>query len=338
MGNYFNTNESKTHLAAKEKLFDLIVSKRIKIIDQYNHEYKIFTGEYEDEFLHVESFIMDYDNKAIFSNSDSPCKKYFEDKPKKKPSCSMEGYYGAFKELPCSGCINSNFRRETNHSSNLASYRPDVSFGYSGEHKVWLEIKVSNGSSEKKIEFCRDKGIVLLEIEASAVNNFKDYVGTLQFTKLEEYVYEVNIFDCTKEIVEHVKNQLDVSDYVPYNDMLDKFEDVANTLNVSARDLIRLQNIISENFTIVTTDNKIAKEYFNLKKKLKIITSKTHGEILSQKLNENKTIPTKAKNQKRLCHKCRKKEDAEKMMRIEIDTKGKELFRYYHKECYLGTV
>lgn len=39
---YFDMNESNSHLEAKEKLFDLITLKRIKIIDQYDNEYKVF--------------------------------------------------------------------------------------------------------------------------------------------------------------------------------------------------------------------------------------------------------------------------------------------------------
>lgn len=338
MGNYFNTNESKTHLAAKEKLFDLIVSKRIKIVDQYNNEYKIFTGEHEDEFLHVESFIMDYVNKAIFSNSDSPCKKYFDDKPNKKPSCSMEGYYGAFKELPCSGCINSNFRRETNHSSNLASYRPDVSFGYEGIHKVWFEIKNSSPCSKNKIEFCKNNGIVLLEISDSVVNGFKDYNGTLRFHKLEEYVHVPTIYDGLKDINNFIRQYLADSKYVTHQEVSNKFFELSglNSRNFTTRDLIKLQDKIKEEFVTITIDNKVLKDHFGFKKKTSVIITEEENEIVKSKLISESNKKNKVKSDKpvkRICFKCKVKGNKEEMIMVEGKSAGKDIIRYFHKDC-----
>lgn len=341
MGKYFNEgNESKSHLKAKEKLYDLIVSKRVEITDQYGNQYEIFNGKRNDEFLHIESFVMDYSPNVIFSNKETPCKKYFEG-TKKRPSCDMKGYFGAFKELPCSTCIGCNFKRETNTSSHLASFRPDVAFGYNGLHKVWFEIKNSSPCSEKKIEFCKANGIVLLEINDSDINNFKEFTGTLKFNKLEEYVHQTNIYDDLKTIVNYVGEQLKEKQYVDVGEVLNEFIKLPNVDKANTRQLMLFYKKIKEKFVMLNLDNKIAKDHFGVKKKMSIFTTNTENELLRQKLISNQDGNKKDKVKKTangkvrkvICHKCREKEIVDEMVRVEAESGKKQVVRYYHKNC-----
>jgi len=339
MGNYFNTNESKSHIEAKEKLFDLIVSKRIKVIDQHDNEYEVFTGIHEGEFLHIESFVMDYNSNVIFSNTESPCKKYFDGNKKKKPKCDFNGYYGAFKELPCSTCIHVNFRRETNHSSHLASFRPDVSFGYEGLHKIWFEIKSSNPCSKNKIEFCKNNGIVLLEISDSDVKSFEDYNGTLKFNKLEEYIHVPTIYDGLKEINKYIKQRLTESKYLLHEEVIDKFFEFAgaDSKNIAARDLIKLQDKVKEEFITIAIDNKILRDHFEIKKKVNVIITKEENELVKGKLISESNKKSKVKSDKpvkRICFKCKVKGNKEDMIMVDGKSAGKDVIKFYHKDCF----
>lgn len=339
MGKYFNEgNESKSHLKAKEKLFDLITSKRIEIVDQHGNQYEVFTGKYKDEFLHIESFVMDYSPKVIFSNKEAPCKKYFEG-TKKKPNCNMSGYFGAFKELPCSRCISCNFKRETNTSSHLASFRPDVAFGFDGLHKVWFEIKNSSPCSEKKIEFCKSNGIVLLEISDSDINNFKEYTGTLIFNKLKDYVYQTNIYDDLKTIMSLIGKELKDKQYVTVDEIYKEYIKLPNVDSENTRQLILFYQRIKEKFIMLKLDNKISREHFGLEKKTSIITTLSENELLKQKLINNQDEEKKVKKnangkvRKVICFKCREKETTDEMIRVEAESAGKQVIKYFHKDC-----
>jgi len=338
---YFDTNESKSHLEAKEKLFDLITSKRVKIADQDGNVYDVFSGKHDDEFLHMESFIMNYSSDAIFSNKESPCKKFMENK---NPGCNMEGYFGAFKELPCEKCIVKNFRKYIEGSSKYASYRPDVSFGYEGKHKIWLEIKNESPCSKNKIEFCKSNGIVLLEIDSTDINGFKSHNGKLLFNRLEEYVHTPSIYEDTENILKFIREKLNEEKFIPYEQVVEKFADApSNSEFVTARNIIKFKERLEKEFNIILIEGSDLKRYFNVKRKQKALISK----IEYDKLIENKYINeiTQSKDGIKIieksdsiksvrCYKCKQKDEARNFIKTEVTKKdNKKLYRYYHEDC-----
>lgn len=261
---YFNYKESFTHLSAKEKLFELIKSRRVTIKDQFNEEYDIFKGKFNHEFLHLESFVMDYSNRVLFSNYDSPCKelKNFT------PLCKQEGYMGAFEELPCAKCILSNFG-DIKKSSRYASFRPDISFGYDGLHKVWLEIKHTHESTYNKLRFCYENDIILLEIDTNVIEEFNDYNGELVFERL---IYEPVEIDLSK-YEKFIESNLNEKGYILSVDLKRKINKnlFEYTFNKLARYDIYNQLINKYNLIEVFDDNRGVMEYFGFKGKKKIL-------------------------------------------------------------------
>lgn len=338
---YFDSNESLSHKKAKEKLFDLIVQKRIEIVDQYDNVYEIFNGRYKDEFLHIESFIMDYSNEAIFSNEKSPCIKHLEDY-KKKGLCDAKGYYGGFKELPCERCVIKNFRKHLGSSSKFASYRPDVSFGYNGNHKIWLEIKSGNPCSKNKIDFCKENGIILLEIKDFDVLNFNDYHGQLVFNKLEEYVHIPNVYEDIDNIIHFAHDELNVQKYLMYTEVIGKINEASSSKSsLAPRNILLLTERIESELAIVNADRKELMDYFGLIKKCKIIISKLDyeaikesGYITEEKVDGIQILNASISTKMVRCHNCKGKEQAKNLIKVEEKLRnGKPSLRFYHNEC-----
>lgn len=219
---YFDTNESRSHFEAKEKLFDLILSRRVRILDQHGKEYEIFKGKFDNEFLHIESFVMDYSSEALFSSLNPPCDKYMSGN-NKSPHCSMKGYFGAFKELPCEKCVKRNYGKYMTGGNKFASYRADLAYGYEGKHKIWLEIENTSPCSKNKIDFCKNNDITLLEISSYDVNNFNKHVGDLIFNKLEEYEYKYSFYDELKKLPEYIEKIIKNNGFSYYTDVFGYF-------------------------------------------------------------------------------------------------------------------
>lgn len=202
-----DSNEGRNHKEAKDKLFDLIIERKISIIDDYNNTYEIYTGK-ENEFLHIESFIINYTNEAMFSNEDLPCIKYLNfNKEKHNLLCDLKGSCGAFYELPCKRCVSLNLEF---YKYSVIGYRPDIAYGFNGKHKIWLEIKDKNECSFKKMKFCIDNDIVLLEIEAKDILNYHPkYTKNIVFKNMNHYYYEKedkSLCDLFNEINTNVNN------------------------------------------------------------------------------------------------------------------------------------
>lgn len=345
MGNYFETNESNSHLKAKEKLFDLIVSKRIEIVDQHGNSYEIFKGKDETEFLHIESFVMDYSNQALFSNEKPPCQQHLNDH-NKKGLCEAKGYYGAYKELPCERCVSINFRRHIKNSSIYASYRPDVAFGYQGIHKIWLEIKNENPCSINKIEFCKKNDIVLLEISDTDVLKFKDYNGRLIFNKLEEYIETPNLYKDIDIVLKHIDKKLKVDLFVDYKEVNNMFIGMPSMDGFfSARNYIKFRNRLEDKFSIISIEGKELKSHFGVRRKTDgIITKAKYNELLKMNCLSDKATNTEPEiellentDSTRMvrCASCKEKEHANKLMRVKSrEKRGKYLVKYYHEKCF----
>lgn len=262
---YLKENESSIHLQAKEKLFDLILSRRVKIYDQYGKEYKIFTGQFENEFLHIESFIMNYENKAIFSSNNPPCNIHLDKNNDKL--CDQAGYYGAFKNLPCRSCIENNLPWAFEKPSEYASFRPDISFGYNGQHKIWLEVKYTSNSKINKIRFCHKNNIILLEIDAEHILNFNSYTGALIFNKLE-YVNEE--FDLT-DIEDFVHKSLNENKYVYSQDVKSK---IYNKGIIGIDYWECFTKILNKfNLTEIEHYSKPVQQYYGLNSSIKILVN-----------------------------------------------------------------
>lgn len=167
---FFNNKESKAHKEAKEKLFDLIIQDKVKILDNYNREYYIYVG-FEEEFLHMESFLINYHNEAIYSNYDLPCVKHLNfNKEEYVLLCDLKGHWGVFETLPCKKCIEINYIGD----KNIIGYTPDIAYGYDGKHQIWLEINHKHKCTKQKIDYCRDNNIILLEINSKDVLDFNE--------------------------------------------------------------------------------------------------------------------------------------------------------------------
>ncbi|MGD6876806.1 hypothetical protein [Bacillus infantis] len=334
---YFDTNESSTHKKAKEKLFDLIVSKRIEIVDQDGNVYEIFKGKDETEFLHIESFVMDYYNQALFSNDKSPCQQHLSDL-KKEGMCDAKGYYGAFKELPCEKCVSFNFRKYVKYSSKYASYRPDIAFGYKGEHKVWLEIKNESPCSENKIEFCKKYGITLLEINAADVIGFKDYNGKLMFNKLEEYIHVKTIYEEVEELAMLISNDLNTNEFVPFSTVTNFISDRGY-----AEQLIKFKRIfdkeVENKFYKVNVEGKDIKKYFGLKKKGTVLVKKEQYDKINElgllKSNKPAIAEPSTSDRQVICKKCKGKSKAKDLVRVEGKIRNsRQTYEFYHEKCF----
>ena len=172
---FFENTESKIHNKAKMRLFDLLLEGKVEIKDNYNNTYNIFQGEYDTEFLHIESFLIKpnkydpYINSAMLSNHELPCMKYLNlNKEEHRLLCNQQGYYGAIENLPCRKCIEINLGNKQEYKY-FVGYTPDISFGYNGEHKIWLEINYTHLCSDHKINYCINNNITLLEINADDI-------------------------------------------------------------------------------------------------------------------------------------------------------------------------
>ena len=190
---FLENTEGKIHRKAKMKLFDSILQGNIKIIDTYDNTYNIFQGEYDTEFLHIESFLIKpnkngiYVNSAMLSNNELPCIKYLNfNKDEHRLLCNQQGYYGAIENLPCRKCIEINLGDKQEYKY-YVGYTPDIAFGYNGEHKIWLEINYTHPCSDHKINYCINNNIILLEINADDV--LKCNTGELYFNN-----YNLNYF------------------------------------------------------------------------------------------------------------------------------------------------
>lgn len=198
-------NESKLHLLAKKRLFELIKNKSFVVTDDRGNHYEIMNGTHADEFLHIESPILLGSNNAVYSSEVSPCKHYFDRYKDITPDCDLRGYYGAIGTLPCNNCLIGNFGRDIMTSGNrVLSFRPDIAYGYNGIHKVWIEIRNTSPSSYRKKQFCHEHGIILLEIKAESVMGYKES-ETLLFKRLE---YGDKDKSC-KELLDEIKRKLD---------------------------------------------------------------------------------------------------------------------------------
>lgn len=214
---YFNENESYDHMIAKDKLFRLITNKRVKIFDEEGKRYDVFTGERDDEFLHQESFVVDYGDDVLFSSPNSPCKTL----PNFKPMCDQKGYYGAYENLPCKKCMLANVG-DLHKSSRFGSYRPDISFGYGGKHVIWLEVSHTNPCSFNKINFCMNHNITLLEIDSSVIDDFKDFSGELVFKKLEYEPVKLDEDELGADLDEFIKLKIHEKGYMGATDLKQK--------------------------------------------------------------------------------------------------------------------
>lgn len=340
---YFDTNESSSHRKAKEKLFDLIIQKRIEVYDQCGNRYEIFNGKYEDEFLHIESFVMDYSNEALFSNHNSPCIKHLESF-KKSGYCDKKGYFGAFKELPCERCVTANFRKYVEGSSKFASYRPDVAFGFNGLHKVWLEIKNENPCSENKIKFCKDNDIVLLEISDWDVIKFKDFNGKLVFNKLEEYIEIPNSYKDIVRIIEYIKDELNKYRFIDFKVVLEMLSKSPSTNGIlQPRNMMLLLKRIDAEFRTVFMTSKSIMNYFNSDVKCKAIISikdyeqlKKDNIIQEEAIREIKVVEPSTSDRLAKCFKCKGKEHIRNLLKVEVPMKRGDRVstRYYHNDCF----
>lgn len=270
---YFDGNESDEHIEAKKKLFSLILAKRVKLVDSNGKSYDIFTGIYEDEFLHMESFMMDYSAKVLFSSRDSPCKKYMSEHGK-SPLCNMKGYYGAFEELPCEKCVTDNFRKHLDGSSKFASYRPDISFGYEGIHRIWIEIKYTHGCSNSKITFCQEKGIVLLEASAESVLSLNDYHNKLTLNKLNNDNVVVSDKYLYGDAAQKIRKFLDERGYITFtalHEIAEGCSDGTHEWRVNKRKLVYDSNLVELN-----NYNSGVKDHLKLIKSPKIYIEKSN--------------------------------------------------------------
>ncbi|MDY8021233.1 hypothetical protein [Paenibacillus polymyxa] len=143
-------SESNIHLEAKMKLYELIKSKKITIVDQFNNEHNILSASgIKDEFLNVEYPTVLKSKKSLGLNNYFPCLLKMRDDYKiESPTmmCNNSSFIGCNESVPCFECAKSNltkhkikYDRYRNHLD-FFSFIPDIAYGYEGEHKIWIEI------------------------------------------------------------------------------------------------------------------------------------------------------------------------------------------------------
>ena len=208
---FYSNTESNTHYKAKMQLFDYILQGKIKIKDNHNNTYNIFQGEYDTEFLHIESFIVKpiqcktYINSVMFSNPDLPCVKYFNfNKKEHRLLCDQKSYYGAIENIPCRKCIEINLGNNKDYKNHFIGFTPDIAFGYNGEHKVWLEINYTHPCSDGKINYCKNNNITLLEIDVNDISKINN-------KELIFYNYNLSYIIVKNEFNDQIAN--DIIDY-----------------------------------------------------------------------------------------------------------------------------
>jgi hypothetical protein len=186
--------ESNIHKEAKEKLFNML-SNGLKIIDQNGENYRY---GWDDEFLHMESPILNYKNSVLYSNSKRklPCFKYlnFNYTHNKNLLCNQKGHYGNISNLPCKECIIKNCDLKLLD----VGFIPDISYGYNGIHSVWFEINYKHPSTLEKLFFCYTKNIMLFEFDA-------EYILNLDWNteKIKHKRYSVKEYD--NELIANMK-------------------------------------------------------------------------------------------------------------------------------------
>lgn len=208
---FYENSEGKKHYDMKMKLFDLIIEKNVKIVDDYNAEYEIYTKKHKNEFLHIESFIIKpeqedrYVNSVFFSNENLPCSKYLGfDTNNNGLLCDLKGYCGAIEKLPCNKCLEINLDKKQKNDISIG-FTPDISFGYDGKHIVWLEVLNTSPCSPYKIKFCQDNNIELLEISVTDIDRFKS--GRMIFNNLTKKVNKTGEKEFLSKVLEQINKK-----------------------------------------------------------------------------------------------------------------------------------
>ena len=259
---YFDYNEGNKHLSAKNKLYNLILSRRVKLIDQNEKEYVIFMGDFKNEFLHLESFVMDYSSNVLFSNSTPIWKKFISN-----PHCSQTGYYGAYEELPCHNCVKENIEGDLlTGSSKYASFRPDIAFGYNGIHKVWIEIKDTNTSSISKLSFCKEKDIILLEVNAEYVLQLQGFHNNLNVNRLDDKMVTCDNKKDYSNVKNLIENKITKNKYISSKECSELIESISNGGNEYIDNLARVKYDLD--LTVLENVSIPLQHYFGTKQKI----------------------------------------------------------------------
>jgi len=183
--------EGKLHKKIKDYIFDSIVNGSCRVFDDSGIEYHIYKGEYDDEFLHMEDFLikpreqLTYLKEAMLSSSELPCMKYLNfTNNTHHMMCKGRGYFGAIDTMPCRKCFDVNFEALCKYTNpSFIGFNPDISYGYNGVHKVWLEINSTHECTPYKVNYCFQNDIILLEIDVREFST-KPYSKEFHFKRL----------------------------------------------------------------------------------------------------------------------------------------------------------
>lgn len=302
---FLKNSEGKKHSEIKSMIYDKLLIGNIKIQDDLGNTYDIFKNKYENEFLHVESFLIKpngektYLKEVMLSNEKLPCVNYLNFAiDTHKMLCNKKGYFGAIECLPCRKCLEINYHLlEKYLNPHFIGFTPDIAFGYDGEHKIWLEINSTHECSDYKINYCFNNNITLLEIDVNNINLEKD-LDTLCFKNLTRN--NVLIFD-KDSLINQLLYNINSIGYIKKKEFTDKYK-YASVIrgNIATEDDIN--ELLNElNLIILKTNINIAKSLFkwNFTGVSQIIISKDNYNILNEyiyKKNFNDQIDIIDKN------------------------------------------
>lgn len=170
---FFNNCEGEKHRRAKYDLLNILIEGSITIKDNLGNTYTILNKK-EGEFLHLESFLINYDALPTYSSTELPCKKHLNFNLKDhRLMCNQKGNFGVVEVLPCRKCIELNYCVENfQEIKRLVGFTPDISYGYNNQHIIWFEIKNHSGCSDYKKKFCCINNITLLEINHENIDRY----------------------------------------------------------------------------------------------------------------------------------------------------------------------
>jgi hypothetical protein len=270
---FFNSIETKKHYQAKKLLFDLITQQKVKIIDHEGEIFEVFPNKYKYEFLHSESFILGNDIAPLYSSETKllPCIKYFSNNF--TPICDLKRHCGAIYDLPCTKCLEINLSTNFEKIKEIINFKPDIAWGYENKHRIWIEIHNTNKSTYRKMKFCYENGITLLEIGAKDIlkcnlNKENNLLIFNNLTKLYEYIDK----EKWKEmIIKEIEEMLNKYGYVYKKHLIDQLSGLLeeNEIELGYKLILNKLNLIE----LKGATNKLVKDLkmYNVRKNTVIL-------------------------------------------------------------------
>ncbi|WP_299831324.1 hypothetical protein [uncultured Metabacillus sp.] len=166
-------NESDVHKSFKDKLFNMIINKEIKLYDQFGKEI-IFK---DNSFISTETPVSkEYGKEIPYVSSCKPCLdkfelEYNEEVEKRIDPKVVKSCYNSYKIHPCIGCI-------FNKQNYISVF--DIGAGKDKEYTTAIEVLNTSRVKEYKLKYCIKNNIELFEVNVNDIEDELDDTLVLQ--------------------------------------------------------------------------------------------------------------------------------------------------------------